>query len=257
MKVYIQTNCENYKNELDEVVRAFSPYLLLSEDGMPVSACISVADGKAKTSVSAEGCAPVSGVYDVDDAWSDLYRKRCLKRFLKRDLYDFLSALAGVSLSYGSLTGIRPTKLFYELLDESKNPERELVDYFRVSESKARLIAEIVDAQKGIIGAETDKADWFVNIPFCPSRCHYCSFLSEVIRPKRATCPPTWKRWFGISSARRLKRLAEPYTWAVALPPRFPPSSWTSFSPPSTQKGRSLPWKQAAPRPSRRKRSPS
>ena len=66
MKVYIQTNCENYKNELDEVVRAFAPYLLLSEDGMPVSACISVADGKAKTSVSAEGCAPVSGVYDVD-----------------------------------------------------------------------------------------------------------------------------------------------------------------------------------------------
>ncbi len=189
MKVYIQTNCENYKNELDEVVRAFAPYLTLSEEGTPVSASVLVADGKAKTFVSAEGCVPVSGVYDVDDGWGELYRKRCLKRFLKRDLYDFLSSLAGVSLSYGSLTGIRPTKLFYELLDENKDPERELVEYFRVSESKARLIGEIVDAQKGIIGAETDKADWFVNVPFCPSRCHYCSFLSEVIRPQKSNLP--------------------------------------------------------------------
>ena len=189
MKLTIQTNCENYKNELDEVVRAFAPYLLLSEDGAPVTANLFLKENTAKTEVSAEGFITVSREYSVDAAWSEIYRKRSLKRFLKRDLYDFLSGVAGVSLSYGSLTGIRPTKLFYELIDEGKNAEQELVDYFRVSEGKARLIKEIVDSQKGIIGAETQKADWFINIPFCPSRCHYCSFLSEVIRPKKSNLP--------------------------------------------------------------------
>ena len=189
MKISVKTNCESFKNELEEVVRAFAPYLLLSEDGAVVVADLTVNGGKAKTLVSAEGYPTRSGEYAVEEGWSDLYRKRCLKRFLKRDLYDFLSSVAGVSLSYGSLTGIRPTKLFYELIDEGKDPMTELVDYFRVSPSKTSLLAEIVESQKGIIGAETEKADWFVNIPFCPSRCHYCSFLSEVIRPKKSNLP--------------------------------------------------------------------
>ena len=186
MKVTVKTNCENFKNELEEAVRAFAPYLLLSEDGVLVTADLIVDGGMAKTAVSAEGMPSVLGEYALDSAWSELYRKRNLKRFLKRDLYDFLSVMAGVKLSYGSLTGIRPTKLFYELADEGKDPEKELVDYFRVSPSKTKLLSEIVSSQKGIIGAETEKADWFVNIPFCPSRCHYCSFLSEVIRPKKS-----------------------------------------------------------------------
>ena len=189
MKVTVKTNCESFKNELEEAVRAFAPYLLLSEDGVLVTADLIVDGGMAKTAVSAEGMPSVSGEYVLDSAWSELYRKRNLKRFLKRDLYDFLSAMAGVKLSYGSLTGIRPTKLFYELADEGKDPEKELVDYFRVSPSKTALLSEIVASQKGIIGAETEKADWFVNIPFCPSRCHYCSFLSEVIRPKKSNLP--------------------------------------------------------------------
>ena len=189
MKVTVKTNCESFKNELEEAVRAFAPYLLLSEDGVLVTADLIVDGGMAKTAVSAEGMPSVSGEYALDSAWSELYRKRNLKRFLKRDLYDFLSVMAGVKLSYGSLTGIRPTKLFYELADEGKDPEKELVDYFRVSPSKTALLSEIVASQKGIIGAETDKADWFVNIPFCPSRCHYCSFLSEVIRPKKSNLP--------------------------------------------------------------------
>ena len=189
MKVTVKTNCESFKNELEEAVRAFAPYLLLSEDGVLVTADLIVDGGMAKTAVSAEGMPSVSGEYALDEGWSELYRKRNLKRFLKRDLYDFLSVMAGVKLSYGSLTGIRPTKLFYELADEGKDPEKELVDYFRVSPSKTALLSEIVASQKGIIGAETDKADWFVNIPFCPSRCHYCSFLSEVIRPKKSNLP--------------------------------------------------------------------
>ncbi len=184
MNVSIKTNYENCKNELEEVVRAFSPYLTLSEDGEVVTASLFYDEKRAKTLVSAASFPVITREYPIDAAWTDLYKKRCLKRFIKRDLYVFFSEITGISLSYGSLTGIRPTKLFYELIDEGKDPESELVEYFRVSPEKASLVAEICDAQKGIYLAETQKQDWFINVPFCPSRCHYCSFLSEVIRPK-------------------------------------------------------------------------
>ena len=188
MNVYIVTNRENCKNELEEVVRAFSPYLTLSDAGKAVNANLYLTETGAKTVISSASFPEISREYALEAGLSDLMRKRYLKRFLKRDLYDFFSFMTGVSLSYGSLTGIRPTKLLYELSDEGKGQD-DLVDFFRVSPDKASLIAEIVDVQRGIIGTEKEKADWFINIPFCPSRCHYCSFLSEVIRPKKSNLP--------------------------------------------------------------------
>ena len=188
MNISIRTNCEKYKNELEEVVRAFSPYLTISEDGIPVRADLFQKENFARTSISAPDFHEISREYSLDNSLSELHKKRYLKRFLKRDLYDFFSQITGVSLSYGSLTGIRPTKLLYELIDEGRTAD-DLADFFRVSPTKAGLIAEIAEVQRGIIGAETEKVDWFVNVPFCPSRCHYCSFLSEVIRPKKSNLP--------------------------------------------------------------------
>ena len=188
MNVRIQTINESFKNELEEAVRAFSPYLSLSEEGATVNSDLFINEKIAETIISSEGIPTLSRSYPIDERMDPLILKRYLKRYLKRDLYDFLSSLTGVSLSYGSLTGIRPTKLYYELLSEGRG-KSDLVDFFRVSPDKADLIAEIAEVQRGIIGEETDKVDWFVNIPFCPSRCHYCSFLSEVIRPKRSNLP--------------------------------------------------------------------
>ncbi len=188
MNVCIDTNCEGYKNELEEVIRAFSPYLTLDESGDVVGAFLVIEGNRVLTKISSPLLKEMSREYLLTDGLSELYLKRYLKRFLKRDLYDYFAALTGVDLSYGSLTGIRPTKLLYELIDEGKGRD-ELVDFFRVSPAKADLIAEIVDVQKGVISTELDKQDWFVNVPFCPSRCHYCSFLSEVIRPKKSNLP--------------------------------------------------------------------
>ena len=188
MNVQIVTNAENCKNELEEVVRAFSPYLTLSESGEVIRAFLLVEEDSAVTLISSSLIPKISREYLLPDDISDLCFKRYLKRYLKRDLYDYLARLTGISLSYGSLTGIRPTKLLYELYEEGKS-DAELVDFFRVTPEKASLIKEICSVQEGIIGTEKEKVDWFVNVPFCPSRCHYCSFLSEVIRPKKSNLP--------------------------------------------------------------------
>ena len=185
MKLRIVTNVESFRNELEDVVRAFDPFVNLAEDGECAVADISVGDKEIVTTVNILNIPTITNKYIRDPSWSDLLLKRNIKRFLKRDFYDALSAATGKRLAYGSLTGIRPTKLFYELLAEGKSPRKELVDYFRVSEEKAKLISDIIDTQRGIYLSETEKTDWFVNIPFCPSRCHYCSFISEVINPKK------------------------------------------------------------------------
>ncbi len=189
MKWKIETTGESYQHELEDVVRAFEPFASLSPEGEAVSAVVTAEGTVAETNIKCKNYPTISRKYEIQNSDSPLLVKRQLKRFLKRDFYDFLSAALNRTLSYGSLTGIRPTKLFYELLEEGKDPEKELVEYFRVSEEKARLVRTIVDTQKGTYATETEKYDFFVNIPFCPSRCHYCSFLSEVINPKKGNLP--------------------------------------------------------------------
>ncbi|MBP5405022.1 MAG: coproporphyrinogen dehydrogenase HemZ [Clostridia bacterium] len=190
MNLKIVTNTENFRNELEDVVRAFEPYVSLQPDGEELTANLFVDEKRAvKTEIKIKDYPTISREYELDPSWGPLLIKRNLKRCLKRDFYDFMSNLTKKNLAYGSLTGIRPTKLYYELLSEGKDPHRELTEYFRVSDRKARLLDDIIQAQKGIYLAETEKADFFVNIPFCPSRCHYCSFISEVINPKNNRLP--------------------------------------------------------------------
>ena len=102
MNIKIETNRENCKNELEETVRAFSPYLALSEEGERVSADLFITDKVVKTNVSCVSFPELVREYAVPGDLSDLLLKRHLKRFLKRDLYDYLSMITGVSLSYGS-----------------------------------------------------------------------------------------------------------------------------------------------------------
>ncbi len=108
--------------------------------------------------------------------------KRLVKRFAKLSLYKALSAYTGKSLPWGALTGIRPTKLAYSQLES----EGEFKDFFistmKVSEEKTNLIARILENQKGLYKKDDDNSDFFVFVPFCPSRCRYCSFISSDIK---------------------------------------------------------------------------
>lgn len=105
------------------------------------------------------------------------------KRFLKIDLYNILSSLTNTKLPWGSLTGIRPTKLFYELkkeLGSSILAKNELINTFKVSPQKANVAYEVTQNQSKI-EINDNLVDLYVNIPFCTSKCYYCSFISAPI----------------------------------------------------------------------------
>lgn len=118
----------------------------------------------------------------TDADWSDILRKRLTKRQSKICVYNCLSRALGRTLAWGSLTGIRPTKLAYELQkDGITDISAELQNTFFVPAKKANLVSDILASQEGLINNDDGYADFYINIPFCVSRCSYCSFVSGDI----------------------------------------------------------------------------
>lgn len=111
-----------------------------------------------------------------------LLYKRYYKRFIKLALYKAFCDYTGVISPWGSLTGIRPTKLWYDLVNEGNGgASRVFQDIFLVSPEKTMLTESIIDAQKTILSRDENAVDLYIGIPFCTSRCNYCSFSSGLI----------------------------------------------------------------------------
>ena len=105
------------------------------------------------------------------------------KRYAKLSLYNALTDYLGVSLPWGALTGIRPVKFAY---NEGNEWQKVMRDEMHVSEKKLDIVSRIIDSQKDVYDKTEGNCDLFISVPFCPSRCSYCSFVSnEIGKEKR------------------------------------------------------------------------
>lgn len=109
-------------------------------------------------------------------------KKRLVKRYAKLSLYKGLSKFYNKDLPWGALTGIRPTKLAYQQIAKDGEFTEFFTDVMKVSNEKTELTKSVIDTQRGIYSTNDDNTDFFVFIPFCPSRCKYCSFISADIK---------------------------------------------------------------------------
>ncbi len=110
-----------------------------------------------------------------------LLRKRLRKRLCKQTLYALLKADTGFHPPWGSLTGIRPTRLVYEAMKGGVPPlqaARQVGTAFDLHEDKALLLNDIVGTQLTLPAPDPAAVDVYIGIPFCRTRCAYCSFLS-------------------------------------------------------------------------------
>lgn len=147
------------------------------EEGVFYSAATLLMDGKAvceaeKRAVIGEG----AGALEV---------KKRKKRLVKNTVYELLKKHFGKRMPWGSLTGIRPTKLLRELMQE--RGDRAALETFRsefdVSEEKIRLARDIVCTQReSMERIRGGMIDVYIGIPFCATRCKYCSFISRDLR---------------------------------------------------------------------------
>ncbi len=110
--------------------------------------------------------------------------KRLRKRQVKMALYNLLRRLTGMRPPWGSLTGIRPTRLLYEAMEAGMGLEdavRHVEEAYDVSPDRAALLGEIARMQEGLREAPADRFDLYIGIPFCKTRCAYCSFSAGEI----------------------------------------------------------------------------
>ena len=121
---------------------------------------------------------------DEDERRRELHRKRAARRLCKQTLYDLCREGTGIHPPWGSLTGIRPTHLLYEALEKGMSMEegaRHLQQEFDVTQEKAELLCDIVRVQQKLLPPDDGGISVYVGIPFCTTRCTYCSFSSGEI----------------------------------------------------------------------------
>ena len=124
---------------------------------------------------------PCNGILDSDDKQKVKNFKRSLKRLLFRILRD----CTGKTIPWGVLTGIRPTKLVNELLDNG-TPKEGIISILKkgyfVADNKASLLYEVAENQRDLfLNSSKNSISVYIGIPFCPTRCLYCSFSSSTI----------------------------------------------------------------------------
>ena len=111
---------------------------------------------------------------------NDLEYKSMAKRYSKLALYLVLSELTGKKLPWGALTGIRPTRLAYA--EEAAGRDfRPLFREMGVSEENTELVARVIEGQRGVYERREGNCDLFISLPFCPTKCTYCSFITAPI----------------------------------------------------------------------------
>lgn len=104
------------------------------------------------------------------------------KEDIKRQIYRDLSKHTGKSPKWGILTGIRPVKLAGELLDKGYEPGKYLEENYLLHRNKSELVTGILDYQRAKAGKPAPKSlSVYLGIPFCPTRCLYCSFTSNQV----------------------------------------------------------------------------
>ena len=123
----------------------------------------------------------------------DIARDKLCSRVIKTSFYRAARRAGHKQPAWGMLTGVRPGKLFREEL-ENKSPDAALGKFiagYDVTEPRAVLCRDTALVTESIIKS-LDKRDicLYVGIPFCPTRCSYCSFVSQSTEKSMKLIPP-------------------------------------------------------------------
>ncbi|MBR6402822.1 MAG: coproporphyrinogen dehydrogenase HemZ [Eubacterium sp.] len=119
-------------------------------------------------------------------AYGDFTDRKRYRNKLKLASYRILSEYTGRVLPWGSLTGMRPTKIATSALEKGKN-RTDIIDYYQntydTSHEKAGLATTVAIKEQSILRTFNPIRDYclYIGIPFCPTRCLYCSFAAYPI----------------------------------------------------------------------------
>ncbi len=190
-----------FRYELENICRLFFPFekieVKTEYDGQ-------TADTRAVyTDRDSDGCLSVKF---VDGAFSEKrvdrvnptsldYDDECERRFAVM-MYEVFSTFTGMVPKWGILTGVRPGKLMRRMSDSEgeDNARRYFADKLLVSNEKIDLALEASRTEQKIIElSKPDSFSLYVSVPFCPTRCSYCSFVSHSVEQAKKLIEPYTK----------------------------------------------------------------
>lgn len=185
MKIQITGNINEYY--VQTLCMLFFPGVKFSKteaaesDGLAVDVLIQKHDDGAEATITLhteKGSAThTHKELDKDGAKVSTEQIACGKAF-----FEAGKKLTGITPSWGILTGVRPAKLAIAglMAGKSKKEVRDfLTSEYLVTPKKASLVTEIASVENDLLSkANRSACSLYISIPFCPSRCSYCSFVS-------------------------------------------------------------------------------
>lgn len=182
----IKLQCINHDTEyeMNNIIHLFEPYI--EGDYELKSIC---EEGVAIAQIIKEESVLFEKKSAIEPATSELKAKKNMKLMLKETVYEVLYQLTGKTMPWGILTGIRPTKIVHDYqkqgIDEATLRQR-FDEVYHISEPKIDLMMEVAKAEEEILSKnKEDEISIYIGIPFCPTRCVYCSFTAYSIEAKK------------------------------------------------------------------------
>lgn len=185
--MYLININNSYHYEMENLIRVFLPDIKIIRAEAPTQeedyCMLTLEVNKVIIELSLEGKSYKSqGKFCLGCRAKDESIDSYMERKMAVMLYDMLRDITGYTPPWGILTGVRPAKLMTKL--RASKGEEKAVDYFikelKVSEDKTNLALMVSKNETPIIeGSSPDSYSLYVSVPFCPTRCSYCSFISH------------------------------------------------------------------------------
>ena len=184
----IKVNLASYEYDVHSLVKSF-----YAEDGIKVYSPETKAQAPDVCDMVIDIREGQGAGITIDNKCSEWKYEEAEERFkdaFKRFLYRELVAATGKELPWGNLTGIRPTKIAYGMLEQGMSEEDIVETLFNthyVSEEKSLLSIDIAKREKELLSKIHYEGGYslYIGIPFCPTTCLYCSFTSYAIAAYR------------------------------------------------------------------------
>ncbi len=183
----------NFRYELEKLIRIFLPFEKIEffeEEQISEFCAVTEIENDIAKSTLYFGEKIFKSEKQIENINND--SEKDAELFLALTLFECLTNATGYISDWGILTGIRPAKLFSRLkrsMGEEKATEY-FKEYLKVSEKKLSLCKETLKGEGEITSlSKNDSFSLYISVPFCPSRCSYCSFVSHSVEHAEKLIP--------------------------------------------------------------------
>lgn len=183
----------SYRYELEKLIRLFFPFEKIEFSDTfcgDDNTAVAIIEGDTAYTELYLGGKQYKNSLPLDTNEPDIKKEYELK--LALCLYDGLVKATNYAPDWGILTGVRPAKLFSRFKKSigEEAAKEHFRNVFKVSDQKISLCTETVLGEDKITSlSKKDSYSLYISIPFCPSRCSYCSFVSHSVDKAKHLIP--------------------------------------------------------------------